>query len=86
MQQMLPGLLFALGFFMLLLTELGRVYFIMPFPGSQRSNSIELAYFIQSNLGLIRLIGIILIVYPMFQFFFFSWMLCVLAYGNFSLQ
>ncbi len=62
-------LLFVVGFLVLLLTEVGRVYFIMPFPGSQQSNTIELAYFIQSNLGVIRMIGIVLIGYPLYQFF-----------------
>ena len=62
-------LLFVLGFFFLLLTEIARVYYIMPFPGSQRGETISLAYFIQSNLGLIRLFGLVLIAYPLYHCF-----------------
>lgn len=38
--------LFWLDFFGLLLFEIANVYFIMPFPGSQRMNSIDIAYFL----------------------------------------
>jgi hypothetical protein len=61
--------LFIAGFLLLLLTEIARVYFIMPFPGSQQSDTIELAYAIQSNLGLIRMLGVILIAYPLYLVF-----------------
>jgi hypothetical protein len=64
----MKGLLFTLGFLVLLATEIARVYFIMPFPGSQRFNSIDLAYAIQSNLGVIRLVGLLLIAYPLYYF------------------
>jgi hypothetical protein len=37
--------LFWFGFFGLLLFEIANVYFIMPMPGSQQMNSIDLAYF-----------------------------------------
>ncbi len=37
----------------------------MPMPGSQRNNSIELAYFLGSNKTLIRIIGYLLILYPL---------------------
>ena len=54
---------------MLLVVEIARVYYIMPFPGSQHDNTIALAYFIQSNLGVIRLFGIVLMGYPLYQYF-----------------
>jgi Protein of unknown function (DUF3179) len=38
--------IFYLGFFGLLLFEIANVYFIMPMPGSQQMNSIDLAYFL----------------------------------------
>ena len=38
--------IFYLGFIGLFLFEIANVYFIMPMPGSQRINSIELAYFL----------------------------------------
>lgn len=62
-------LLFATGFLILFLTEIARVYFIMPFPGSQQSETIALAYFIQSYLGVIRLIGLLIIGFPLYQYF-----------------
>lgn len=61
--------LFTLGFLILVLTEIVRVYFIMPFPGSQQYNTIEWAYFIQTYLGVIRLVGVLLIAYPLFVFY-----------------
>jgi len=42
-------LLLVLGILLLFATEIFRVYFIMPFPGSQHSNSIDLAYFIDRS-------------------------------------
>jgi Protein of unknown function (DUF3179) len=61
----MKSLLFTVGILWLLLTEILRVYFIMPFPGSQQSDTIAAAYFIQANLGLLRLVGILLISWPL---------------------
>ena len=63
---MMRSLLFWLGFFILLLVEVARVYFIMPFPGSQEADTIKLAYFIESNLWFIRILGAAMIAYPLF--------------------
>ncbi|MBL7858247.1 MAG: DUF3179 domain-containing protein [Cyclobacteriaceae bacterium] len=63
-------ILFAIGIVALLLTEILRVYFIMPFPGSQQQNSIALAYAIHQHIFWIRSVGIILIAYPAFYFLF----------------
>ncbi|HLO79959.1 MAG TPA: DUF3179 domain-containing (seleno)protein [Chitinophagaceae bacterium] len=52
------------GFGVLILFEILRVYLIMPMPGSQQSNSIDLAYFLGKNKNLIRLIGFLLIIFP----------------------
>jgi hypothetical protein len=41
----------------------------MPMPGSQKSNTIELAYFLGSNKNIIRLIGYLLLLYPLFYLF-----------------
>src|SRR4030095_10318537 len=38
--------IFWLGLIGLLLFEIANVYFIMPMPGSQQMNSIDLAYFL----------------------------------------
>jgi hypothetical protein len=59
----------AIGFLVLLAVEILRVYFIMPFPGSQRNESIEIAYFIHNNIFWFRLIGLLLIAYPLYYFF-----------------
>jgi hypothetical protein len=40
--------LFYIGIIGLLLFEIANVYFIMPMPGSQRMNSLDLAYFLHS--------------------------------------
>ena len=54
-----------IGFACLIIFECLRVYLIMPMPGSQRSNSIELAYFLGSNKNMIRLIGYLIVIYPL---------------------
>ncbi len=66
---MIKYLLFWLGFTILLIVEIARVYFIMPFPGSQEADTINLAYFIESNLWIIRIFGFILITYPLYSIF-----------------
>ena len=53
-------LIFALLF--LFAVEILRVYFIMPFPGSQRANTIDIAYFIGKYIWWFRLIGFALLV------------------------
>jgi Protein of unknown function (DUF3179) len=55
---------FIAGFALALLIEILRVYFIMPFPGSQRNETIEMAYFIESHINLFRIIGLIMMAYP----------------------
>ncbi|HEV3324462.1 MAG TPA: DUF3179 domain-containing (seleno)protein [Puia sp.] len=56
-------LLLVLGILLLLATEILRVYFIMPFPGSQHRNTIALAYFIDRNRIWLRIAGFFLIGY-----------------------
>lgn len=63
------SLLLITGLLILLATEILRVYFIMPFPGSQKSNTIDIAYFISKYIWWIRLIGLILFVPPMIYIF-----------------
>ena len=53
-------LIFAILF--LLATEILRVYFIMPFPGSQRSNTVEIAYFLNNYIWWFRIAGLLLLV------------------------
>lgn len=60
--------LFVVGLLVLLGIEILRVYFIMPFPGSQRNETIAIAYFIESNINLFRITGVLLIAYPCYHF------------------
>ena len=53
--------LFLIGIIGLILFELLHVYFIMPFPGSQNMESIDLAYFLYSWRWAIRVFFVLLI-------------------------
>ena len=50
---------------LLIIFECLRVYLIMPLPGSQQFDSIELAYFLGSNKWMIRLLGYLIVFIPM---------------------
>jgi hypothetical protein len=60
--------LLTLGILLLFATEILRVYFIMPFPGSQRSDTIGLAYFIDQNRLWLRIIGLLLVGLPLYAY------------------
>lgn len=60
-------LVFAILF--LLAAEILKVYFIMPFPGSQQANTINIAYFIHNYIWLLRIVGIVLLVGPLIYYF-----------------
>lgn len=62
-------LLLITGFMLLFAGEILRVYFIMPFPGSQQSNTINAAYFLHNNLWWIRIAGLLLVAYPLYGIF-----------------
>ena len=53
------------GFLLLILSEILRVYFIMPFPGSQKLDVVETAYWLDQNINWIRLILMVLLIYPL---------------------
>ncbi|ULQ55805.1 DUF3179 domain-containing protein [Flavihumibacter rivuli] len=57
-----------IGLILLILLEVLRVYFIMPFPGSQSANTIGIAYWLHNNILWLRLIGWAIIAYPLFYF------------------
>jgi len=57
-------LLFLLGIIILIGVEIARVYYIMPFPGSQKDEVIDLAYFLHNYIWLFRILGILIIVWP----------------------
>ena len=53
-----------LGVLLLLALEILRVYFIMPFPGSQKKVTIDIAYWLDRNIIWIRILLLALIAYP----------------------
>jgi hypothetical protein len=55
-------LLIIFGFLLLFAVEILRVYFIMPFPGSQHADTINIAYFISNNIWWIRILAIVIMV------------------------
>jgi len=57
------------GFLMLFIAEVLKVYFIMPFPGSQRLNTVGIAYFLHNNIWWIRCIFMGMIAYPLYLVF-----------------
>ena len=61
----MKGWLLTLGLIYLIALEILRVYFIMPFPGSQKANTIDVAYFINKNIWWLRLIGFAIIITPL---------------------
>jgi hypothetical protein len=65
---MLRLVLFVLGLIVLIGSEVMKVYFIMPFPGSQQSDTINLAYFLHQNISWVRMIGIAMVAVPAWHF------------------
>ncbi len=61
-------LLFLIGILLLIGIEIARVYFIMPFPGSQVDDTIGIAYFLQTYIWIFRIIGIALIAHPAYHY------------------
>src|SRR5277367_4432336 len=60
--------LFVIGCLLLLATEILRVYFIMPFPGSQQHDTVGLAWWIDHFRLLLRFLGLVLVAAPLIQF------------------
>lgn len=60
-------LLLLTGLLLLLAAEILRVYFIMPFPGSQESATINIAYFLDQYIWYIRIILWVLIAVPLYK-------------------
>ena len=66
---MTKPLLLIAGLLILFATEIFRVYFIMPFPGSQKTDTVQIAYFLNNYIWWFRLFGLILFVPPMLNIF-----------------
>src|ERR1700720_1470622 len=62
-------LFLIIGILLLFVTEILRVYFIMPFPGSQQSNTIDWAFLIEKYKWFLRIIGLALIAKPAYRLF-----------------
>lgn len=58
-----------IGLLLLLTFEILRVYFIMPFPGSQKANTIDFAYWLGRNIRWIRIVLLLLIALPLIYAF-----------------
>lgn len=64
---------FLFGIAMLIVPEFLRVYFIMPFPGSQEDvatdlRQVDIAYWLHQNIWWVRLIGLALVIAPVFHY------------------
>lgn len=59
------SLLLWIGLIFLFALEILRVYFIMPFPGSQHQNSVGFAYFLDRNIIWLRILGLALVIWPL---------------------
>lgn len=57
-----------IGLLLLVLLEISKVYFIMPFPGSQYTNTIGIAYFINNNIWWMRILLIIVVILPVLYY------------------
>lgn len=60
----MKSFLLITGLLLLIAVEILRVYFIMPFPGSQHKDTIDLAYWIDRNIIWLRIVLLLLIAYP----------------------
>jgi hypothetical protein len=65
--------IFYLGFFGLLIFEILNVYLIMPMPGSQQMNSIDVAYFLYQWRWAFRLVFAAMIIVGSYNFKWKSW-------------
>ncbi|MDI9865616.1 DUF3179 domain-containing (seleno)protein [Flectobacillus sp. DC10W] len=74
-----------IGFLILFLSEILKVYFIMPFPGSQQADTIDLAYFIHQYIGYFRAIGLLILIYPLWKSFSNGSKLTKFILGGFTL-
>ena len=57
-------LLLILGFLLLFGVEILRVYFIMPFPGSQEADTISFAYWLANNIFWLRILALLFLLFP----------------------
>ena len=66
---MIKIILLVIGLIYLIALEIAKVYFIMPFPGSQQISSIDIAYYIHQHIIWLRLFGLLMIIVPCIYYF-----------------
>lgn len=66
---MKKSLLLSIGLIFLFALEILRVYFIMPFPGSQQHDTVGFAYFLDRNIIWLRILGLALVVWQLLFYF-----------------
>lgn len=59
----------VIGLLLLFAAEIARVYFIMPFPGSQKAETIDVAYWLGRNIVWLRIVLLALVAVPLVQTF-----------------
>ena len=57
--------LLFLSFLVVFLAEILRVYLVMPFPGSQQTETVAIAYWLNNNINYIRIIALIIVAIPL---------------------
>jgi hypothetical protein len=57
------GVLAIVLLLVLIVLEILKVYFIMPFPGSQEEETIEIAYALHNNMWFLRILGWVVLIY-----------------------
>ncbi|HWA32634.1 MAG TPA: DUF3179 domain-containing (seleno)protein [Cyclobacteriaceae bacterium] len=60
--------LLVVGFGILIVVEILRVYYIMPFPGSQEELTIGIAYYLHNNINYFRLLGLAMASWPFLHY------------------
>ncbi len=60
----MKNILMIIGIAFLFIVETLRVYLIMPMPGSQQADTIDLAYWISQHIEWLRMVGLLLVAYP----------------------
>ena len=66
---LMKKIMIVFGILILFIAEILRVYFIMPFPGSQNADTINIAWFLHKNILYIRLAALLLIAFALFRNF-----------------
>lgn len=61
-------LLFIVGIAILLGAEFLKLYYIMPFPGSQEDETIQTAYMLHNYIWLFRILGLAVVAWPAYTF------------------